>query len=77
MWKYFTANNTTYINVLTEIMDKYKYTYHRPIKCKPTLVREQLNYQFEAPYGGKKKQTRAPENTSWVNEFELVRRKRH
>ena len=62
MWKYFTGHNTTYINVLPEIIDKYNRTYHRSIKCKPTLAREPSNHQyvFEALYGGVKKQTRAP-----------------
>ena len=39
MWKFFTANNTTaYINVLPEIIDKYNSTFHRSIKCTPTLA---------------------------------------
>ena len=60
MWKYFTANNTTtYINVLQEIIDKYNRTYHRSIRCKPTLVREPSNYQyvFEALCGEKQSST--------------------
>ena len=55
MWKYFTANNTTYTNALPEIIDKYNSTYHRAIKCTPTLAREPSNYQhvFEALYAEK------------------------
>ena len=63
LWKYFTANNTTtYINMLPENIDKYNRTYHRSIKCKPTLARVPSNYQyvFEALYSAEKKQTRTP-----------------
>ena len=53
MWKYFTANNTNnYIDILPKIIAKYNTTYHRSIKCTPTLAREPSNYQhvFEALY---------------------------
>ena len=41
--------------MLPEIIDKYNLTFHRAIKCTPTLVREPSNYQhvFEALYGEK------------------------
>ena len=54
MWKYFTANNTmNYITVLPEIIEKYNNTYHRSIKCTPTVAREPSSYQhvFKALYG--------------------------
>jgi len=54
MWKYFTANNTmNYIDILPEIIEKYNNTYHRSIKCTPTVAREPSSYQdvFKALYG--------------------------
>ena len=46
MWKYFTANNTSeYIKVLPDIIHKYNNTYHRSIKCSPTIAREPSSYQ--------------------------------
>ena len=56
MWKYFTANNTTkYIDVLPQIIEKYNTTYHRSIKCTPTVARKPSSRQHveEALYGRK------------------------
>lgn len=46
MWKYFTTYNTTkYIDVLSDIIDKYKSNYHRSIKCSPTEARQPSKFQ--------------------------------
>ena len=53
MWKYFTANNTwTYVDILPELIDKYNHTYHRSIKCTPSVARLPSSYQhvFDALY---------------------------
>jgi len=53
MWKYFTANRTrNYINVLPAMIEKYNNTYHRSIKCTPTVARKPSSYQhvFKALY---------------------------
>ena len=42
-----------YIDILPEIIEKYNNTYHRSIKCTPTVAREPSSYQnvFKALYG--------------------------
>ena len=46
MWKYFTANNTQrYIDVLPNMVEKYKNTYHRSIKLTPSNARNPAKYQ--------------------------------
>jgi hypothetical protein len=53
MWKYFTANRTrNYTNVLPAMIEKYNNTYHRSIKCTPTVARKPSSYQhvFKALY---------------------------
>ena len=61
MWKYFTANSTNvYVNVLPDIIRKYNHTYHRSIKCTPTVARQpaKWKYVYNALYGnaiGKRK----------------------
>ena len=61
MWKYFTANSTNvYVNVLPDIIKKYNHTYHRSIKCTPTVARQpaKWKYVYNALYGnaiGKRK----------------------
>ena len=54
MLKYFTANNTNvYINVLSDIINKYNNTYHRSIKCTPIAARKASNHQrvYDALFG--------------------------
>ena len=39
MWRYFTHNNTyRYIDVLSDLVHSYNWTYHRSIQTKPALV---------------------------------------
>ena len=46
MWKYFTAKNTQkYIDVLSDMVEKYNNRYHRSIKPKPTDARKPENYK--------------------------------
>ena len=46
MWKYFTANNTQrYIDVLSNIVEKYNNTYHRSIKLTPSDALNTAKYQ--------------------------------
>ena len=46
-----TLQQTTYMDVLPEIIDKYNHTYHRAIKCMQKLAQERSNYQlFNALY---------------------------
>ena len=45
MWKYFSANNMSYIDILHNQIQKYNNTYHQSIKCTPTFARALSNYQ--------------------------------
>ena len=56
MWKYFTANST-YIDVLPNMIDKYNSTYHRSIKLPPSHARNPSNYKhvYNALYGSVRK----------------------
>ena len=76
IWKYFTANNTTYINVLPEIIDKSNRTYHRTIKCTPTRAQETSNYQhlLEAIYG--ETQSSVPAEFKVDDRMRIVKKKK-
>ena len=78
MWKYFTANSTQkYIDVLPKIIEKYNSTYHRSIKCTPTVARKPSNYQhvFEALYGNVNKQLVTPPKFKIDDRVRIVRKK--
>ena len=77
MWKYFATNNTMkYIDILPEIIEKYNNTYHRSIKCTPTIAREPSSYQhvFKALYG--KDQPIAPPKYKAGDRVRIVKKKK-
>ena len=56
MWKYFSANNTKkYIDILSQLIDRYNNTEHRAIGCTPTVARQPASYQhvFKTLYAKK------------------------
>ena len=79
MWKYFTANNTKmYIDVLPNIIEKYNNTYHRSIKCTPTVAREPSNHQhvFDALYSKKINQTSTTSKFNVGDRVRIVKKKK-
>lgn len=47
MWRYSTLkNNKLYADVLTNIVNSYKNTYHRTIKTKPINVTKKMSLKF-------------------------------